>query len=127
MLGTSGEYDQLIVTTHQYRARVDVVREGVVIRTLAVHAGGVDIDRNNKIVRRFNASVSDPTGELTPAGIRDLLAPFGTEILPWRGLSVPQEVENVSLNETADDWNSGTGWSVKVNGSGFLTLEDPHA
>lgn len=122
MLGTSAEYDRLIVTTHGHRARIEVWLDDQFVRTLAVHAGWVDVDRNNKFVRRFTASVADATGELTPAGVRDLLAPLGTEVKPFVGLAVPVSVEIVLRAETAEDWNSGVGSSVVTTPEGYLTL-----
>lgn len=122
MIGTSGDFDRLVKTTHQHIAKVEVHRDGVQVQTLNVHAGSVDADRNNKLMRRFNASVADPDGLLTPEGIRDLLAPFGTELHLFTGISIPIVIDFVSLNEAADDWNSGTGFGVTVNGSGYLVM-----
>jgi len=122
LIGTSGDFDALVKTTHQHVAKVEVHRDGVLVRTLAVHAGSVDADRNNKLMRRFSASVADPDGLLTPEGIRDLLAPFGTELWLFRGVRIPLKVDNVSRNEEAEDWESGIGWGVTVNGSGYLVM-----
>jgi len=122
MIGTSPDFDMLVKTTHQVIARVNVWRDFQLVRTLNVHAGSVDADRNNKLMRRFSASVADPDGLLTPEGIRDLLAPFGTELHLERGIRIPMAIDFVSLNEEADDWESGTGWGVTVNGSGYLVM-----
>jgi len=124
MLGTSLEYDRLIVTTHQHRARIEVWLDDQFVRTLAVHAGWVDVDRNNKFVRRFTATVADATGELTPVGVRDLLAPLGTEVKPFIGLAVPVNISIVMRAETTEDWDSGIGYSVQTTPEGWLTMKD---
>jgi len=123
MLGTSSEYDRLIVTTHTHRVRIEVWLDDQFVRTLAVHAGWVDVDRNNKFVRRFTASVADATGELTPAGVRDLLAPLGTEVRPFVGLAVPVTIEIVLRVETTEGWDSGIKRSVETTPEGYLTLK----
>lgn len=125
MLGVTKEFAILVKGSHQHICRVDVVQEGVVVLNLQVHAGTVDADRNNKFMRRFTATVADPDQTLTPATIRDLLAPFGTILKLYMGVRVPVIADIVSLNETANDWGEGQSWGVKVNGSGFLVLGDP--
>jgi hypothetical protein len=125
MLGVSRAYATLTKTSHDHIARVDVVQEGVVVMSLLVHAGSVDADRGNRFMRRFTATVADAQGDLTPANIRDILAPFGTILKLYLGVRIPVIADFVSLNETADDWNAGTSWGVQPNGSGFLVLGAP--
>jgi len=125
MLGITREFALLVKGSHQHICRVDVLQEGVVVISLQVHAGTVDADRNNKYMRRFTATVADPDQTLTPATIRDLLAPFGTILKLYLGVRVPVIAEFVSLNETADDWSEGESWGVQSNVDGFLVLGAP--
>jgi hypothetical protein len=66
--------------------------------------------------------VADATGELTPAGLRDELAPFGTIIKIHRGVVVPTIAQNVAIFDVAADWNTGTrsGTSIAENGDPVL-------
>lgn len=126
MQGFSAEFGSLVVTSYTNAARIDVRREGVIVMTLLVTAGTVTADRNNKYMRRFDCTIAgiDPrTGEeLTPQGIRDILAPFGAELLIYKGIRVPYEFEVVSLNEEAEDWNDGYMWGMAVNEDGALVM-----
>lgn len=92
---------------HEARARVEIVRDGVVTRVLDAHAGSVTADRGGATLRRFAATVSDPTGELTPAGVRDELAPFGTQARVYRGVRIPRIVTASAHHAGAAGWNSG--------------------
>lgn len=90
------------------------------VRTLAVHSGSVDADRAGRILRRFDAVVADPTGELTPAGIRDLLAPFGTELRLYLGVQVPIVVRVTYVADTDADWNAGTPDDMVADGGDLV-------
>lgn len=122
MIGHTPEFAELVRTSHEHRARVRVFRSGAEIRWLRAHAGYVEMDRNNKFVRRFTATVADPEGELTPEGLRDLLAPFGTYIKIDKGMNIPVWKEEVLLVEVAEDWDAGQKFGMKVNESGYLEM-----
>lgn len=72
--------------SRSWRSRVDILYGGTLERALDVVVdGSVDID--NVAVRRAGRfTMVDPHGTLTPRDARDLLAPKGTEVRPWRGL-----------------------------------------
>lgn len=112
----------MVRSAHEHRALVEVVRDGAVVRTLAVVRGSVDADRSGRILRRFDAVVTDPTGELTPAGIRDLLAPFGTELRLYRGVRVPDQTHLVDIFDTQAQWDTGTRSGTVADSVGDLVL-----
>jgi hypothetical protein len=122
MLGTSPEFRDAVRAPHQHVARVEVLRDGAVIRTLDVHGGSVDADRSNRILRRFEATVADPTGELTPGDMRDLLAPFGTEVRLYRGARIPVITDATDVDATPEQWAEGEHINTIAHSSGDLVL-----
>lgn len=76
---------------------VEVIRDGVVQRTLDLVEGEVAQDATARIRRRFSATLTDETGDLTPETGRDLLAPFGTEIRVNSGVLVDGTAELVPM------------------------------
>jgi hypothetical protein len=122
MLGTSPEYDQIVRGPHNHVAELAVYREGALIRTLDIHEGGVDADQSSAFLRRFDAKVSDPTGELTPGDMRDLLAPFGTEVVPSRGVEIPIITEYADIDDTQAQWAEGEHINTVAHASGDLVL-----
>lgn len=122
MIGISEEFARAVAGPHEHVALVEVVRDGAVVRTLAVHAGSVDADRSNRILRRFAAAVADPDGELTPEGIRDLLAPFGTVLRIYRGVRIPVVAAVRDVDDTQAEWAAGTRVNTVTNVSGELVL-----
>lgn len=122
-LGSTPEHDALVVTTHVHRIRFEVWQDDQWVMNLPVIDGGVDVDRNNKIVRSFTATIGDPGGALSPASIRDILSPIaGTEVKPFAGLAVPVPVDYINRLETADDWAGGVGHGTAVTVEGYLTM-----
>ena len=122
MIPTSPEFKQAIQGPHTAVARVDVVVDDAFVRTLEVHSGSVDSDRNSNILRRFNCSVSDPYGDLTPQGIKDLLAPFGTILKLYRGVKL-QKIDRVSrVYDTQAQWAEGTRDGTSAADDGSLVL-----
>lgn len=108
MIPTSDEYKVLTQQPHEATSRVDVYFNDVYVRSLDVHDGSVDADRNAAVVRRFDCKVSDPDGTLTPQGIRDLLAPFGTVLKIYRGINIPTVTKVRQTFDTTGEWNAGT-------------------
>lgn len=104
MRGTSDAFDAAVVTSHQAISRVDVVRDGKVIRQLAVHSGSVKADRTAAQMRSFDVEVSDPDGTLTPDGISAVLAPFGTRLQLYRGVRIENVQTQVAHYDTASSW-----------------------
>ena len=122
MILVSDAFADQVRRPHTSVARVEVVRDGSVVRTLAVLAGTVEADRSGRILRRFSASVADPTGELTPSGIRDLLAPFGTVLRMYRGVRIPVVNSTTQLTNTTAEWALGTHAGTIAHASGDLVL-----
>jgi hypothetical protein len=108
MQGTSREFQEVVCSSHDGIAEVEIVRNDVLIGTLDCIDGSMDADRSARYLRRFEAKLTDPTGELTPGDIRDLLAPFGTEVRLRRGARVPVTVQERILADTSAQWNRGT-------------------
>lgn len=108
MIGTSKEYQEITQGPHHSVALVEVYQNDKLVKILAAHDGAVDADKNNAILRRFDAKVTDPTGALTPEGIRDLLAPFGTIIKLYRGVKIPVVIQVFQIFSTDAAWNTGT-------------------
>lgn len=122
MIGTSQAFQDHVSGPHEHVARVEVIRDGAVIRTLSVHSGSVDADRSNRILRRFSAGVADADGELTPEGIRDLLAPFGTVLRLYRGVRIPVVTAIRDIDDTQADFTAGTRVNTVANAQGELVL-----
>lgn len=122
MIGTSSEFQEQVSGPHEHVAYAEVERDGAIIDKLAVHSGSVDADRSGRILRRFEAGVADPTGRLTPEGVRDLLAPFGTIVRLYRGVRIPMVVTMRDVDDTAADWTAGTRDGTIANSEGDLVL-----
>lgn len=115
MRGTSPDFDAAVVTSHSAISQVDVLQNGKVIKTLAVHAGSVKADRTAAQMRSFDCEVSDPDGTLTPDGISALLAPFGTRIQMYRGIRIENVQTQVLHCDTQASWSVVTDFGV-LNG-----------
>lgn len=122
MIGTSDGFQEQVKQSHVSVAKVEVVQNGAVVLTLAVHSGQVDADRTAAQLRRFDAQVADPDGTLTPAGVRDVLAPFGTLVRPYRGVRVPDIAESDATFVAQADWLTGTSMSTVATVGGALQL-----
>lgn len=116
MRGTSDAFKASVVTDHQAISKVDVVRDGKVIRTLAVHSGSVKADRTAAQMRSFEVEVSDLDGTLTPDGISALLAPFGTRLQLYRGVRIQNVQTLVSFHNTQSSWSVSTEFG-QLNGT----------
>lgn len=108
MIGTSVGFQREVRQSHVAASKVEIIQNGQVVLTLAVHGGSVDADRTAAQLRRFTAQVADPDGSLTPEGLRDKLAPFGTLARVYRGVRVPAISETEEIFVTATDWATGT-------------------
>jgi hypothetical protein len=121
MIPVSDDYKKLTQKPHTAISRMDIIQENVVVATLYPHSGQVDTDRNAAVMRRFDARISDATGELTPSGIKDLLAPFGTIVRLYRGLKIPLVTSVSDLDDSNAQWNEGTRVGTSAE-SGDLVL-----
>jgi hypothetical protein len=122
MIPVSPAFADQVRRPHTSIARVEVVRDDVVVRNLAVLSGTVEADRSGRILRRFSASVADPMVEFTPAGIRDLLAPFGTILRMYRGVRIPVVNVTTQITDSTAQWNAGTKSGTIAAASGDLEL-----
>ena len=94
---TEGFARALASTSRGWRTRVEILSGADLLATLTtVQSGSVSLDAV-AVRRQLDLTVLDPTGAITPASARDMLAPRGTEIRVWRGLLVGGEPEWVPL------------------------------
>lgn len=76
--------------SHTALSRVDVLVNRQPVLTLdTVIGGSVNADADASVLRDATAVCIDETGDLTPREARDLLAPFGVEFAPYRGVLLP--------------------------------------
>lgn len=75
--------------SHRMTSRVEVLDGGRPVAELAVTKGAVTCRSSAGRRRTLSCGLGDPTGDLTPAGMEDMLAPNGNELRAWRGVSVP--------------------------------------
>lgn len=121
MIPVSDAFKALCQKPHEAISRMDIIQNNVVVATLYPHSGQVDTDRNAAVMRRFEARISDVDGTLTPSGIQDLLAPFGTIVRLYRGLKIPLVTSVFDLDDTNATWNEGTRVGTSAE-SGDLVL-----
>lgn len=127
MQGRSAEFDATISKPHQAVSQCDVIVDGKVTARLSIHSGAVTADRMAAQMRSFEVEAADPDGTLSPTGMDSDLAPFGRRIQLYRGVrNSDVEIESVLYN-AANPWtvsgqSNGVFVSVKVDGSGNLTL-----
>lgn len=82
-------WDALRAPSRRWATRVDVLQTGQLVTALdVVVAGKVTMDEV-AVRRAATLELVDVSGTLTPADARDLLAPAGTEVAPYRGLYLP--------------------------------------
>lgn len=123
MIPTSDAYKVIVQTPgHSSVCRAQVLLNDIVVAELNVHDGQVDFDRNANVVRRFDCLLTDPTGALTPQGVTDILAPFGTVIKLSRGVKIPH-IDRVSvIVDSQADWAAGTRVGTSAADDGSLVL-----
>jgi len=86
MWDASDRFLEALRGPHEVTTRVDVFFGGALIeQDLKVENGSVTVDEGSQVRRTANLTIADPA--LDPAGVIDLLAPFGTEILVRRGIT----------------------------------------
>lgn len=109
--------------TDSVRIRI-LDQDGTVRRELIPVDGSIPADRKQAQMRSFEVQVVDPTGELVPDTLEDLLAP-GWLIQVERGTKIELVVVHEQRCHTAQSWAAnGELVSCVVDGSGALTLSD---
>jgi hypothetical protein len=98
MWPTSTRFSEVLLgTSRQWASKVEVLYGAELVTTLDVVVdGSVEID-DVAVRRSCNLRMVDPSGTLTPASAKDLLAPKGTELRLYRGLMVDASFEWVPL------------------------------
>lgn len=109
----SQKFRDALYKSHTVFSYVDVKGPNGISRRLEVTDGSVEVDKTAETRRRCTLTCVDPTGELTPRDVGDLLTPFGTEIKPFRGMMysatpgdhevVPLGVFRISKVDISDD------------------------
>lgn len=91
MRPVSARFKQAITQTHRIGFKVDVLQNGTIIQTLqTVTAGSVTLDATAAVRGRLDLTiVDDGTQGLVPTSPSDLLAPYGNELRPSRGIIYP--------------------------------------
>lgn len=87
---TSAAFNAALASpARRWFSKLDILWSGTVVHaTDVLMDGSIDID--DVAVRRAGKfTLIDPSGALAPADARDLLAPKGTEVRPYRGLLLP--------------------------------------
>lgn len=94
MWATSPEFDEALhADSRRWATRVEITYQDEVVHASDVVVGGY-VGMDSVAVRReLQCTFVDADGALTPTSARDLLAPKGTEIRPYRGLYIPQRDE----------------------------------
>lgn len=72
--------------SHSVYEYVDVLGNNDETVRLHVTVGSVTADRSAQYRRSAQITCFDPDGTLTPSDATDLLAPFGTQIMPYKGI-----------------------------------------
>lgn len=86
---TSRATDRLLTEirrSHEVYSFIDVISPTQETLRLPATGGEVTCDRTAEIRRACRATCIDPTGLLTPSSADSLLTPYGTILLPYRGV-----------------------------------------
>src|SRR4051812_35315225 len=105
MYNVSAAFLAALRQSHTISTRADVLSGGVVVATLDITDGSVEVDGNNTVRRHCSVTLVDPTGTMTPSEAGDLLSPFGNEIALYRGIGdelVPLGVFGIATVDIED-------------------------
>lgn len=110
MWDVSADFLAQLRTPHDVTVAADVYYAGILVQQgLAVESGNVSVDEGSNVRRSAQITISDPS--LDPAGVIDLLAPFGTEIVLRRGVMFGNgDVENIPLGVFRIDEARRSSW-----------------
>jgi hypothetical protein len=117
---TAGFTEALNSTARRWSSKVEVLYASELVTSLDVVVDG-SVDFDDVAVRRScSLRLVDPSGSLTPASAKDLLAPKGTELRLYRGLLVAGEFEWVPLGVFGivepEITAHGSGTQIRVKG-----------
>lgn len=103
--------------SHVSVSSVDVYRAGVLVaEALPVTGGSVAVNAGAAVRRRCTLTVVDDTGTLTPAAPTDALAPYGNELVVWRGVEGNLAQLGVFRIEAARVADTGASLTVDLTG-----------
>ena len=122
MYARTAAFDAAIVKSHKIATLAQVFRNGVALATLKVVDGNVTADKDAAFLRRFNASLTDVDGSLTPAVASDMLAPYGTEVQLSRGITFndgTQELKLLGVFNLTDTTIEDSGDSIRIDLQGY--------
>jgi hypothetical protein len=120
MFVSSDRFAASIVSSHDVATRCDVLDKTgrLVIAQLDVIGGNVSVDANRKTRRQTSLTLQDPSGNLVPDEVNDLLQPYsGHQIQLWRGISWRDGTEELFPLGTFEPYNprtSDTGDSLEI-------------
>lgn len=122
MYPASAAFFEALAHSHKVTSRAEVLDTGQFAMDLEILGGAVTVDGNAAQQRTLRCNVVDPTGDLTPASLRDMLAPAGNELRIWRGISTPALTEEVPLgvfgiSDVHVQANTTGGTSLAITGS----------
>jgi len=95
MYAVSDAFRTALLDSHRIASRAEVLQGGAVVRSLDVHAGGVEVDGTAAVRRRCSVELVDHTGALTPDQAGDVLTPYGNELRLFRGVVYPDGAEEL--------------------------------
>lgn len=90
MFVSSERFAESITRSHNVKTKCEIIdQSGLnVIGELDVIAGNVTADSSRKTRRQCSLSMQDPTGDLVPNAINDILQPYsGYRLRVWRGIT----------------------------------------
>lgn len=97
MARQSDRFYREIRTSHRVKTYVDVISTDQEVVRLQVTDGQVDVDRTAQYRRHITLTCVDPSGKITPRKNGELLTPYGTEILPYRGVQYSNDPEDFEV------------------------------
>jgi len=122
----SALWDQYITQPHTQICKIEILVDNVVEHTFVsddslVVEGQAGFDRTNAVRGSGTFTIQDATGDYVPSDPSDLLAPYGTEFKPYRGIRYPDGTEEyMSLGvftiRTTTINDSGPGLSIRCEG-----------
>lgn len=85
----SGPARNELTQSHTAASRVDVIRGGQAVFSLAVVSGSVNTEAGRSVLSNMSSVVIDSTGQLSGSDANDLLNPYNCQVAPYRGVYVP--------------------------------------
>lgn len=125
MFSSSARFAASIETSHDVATRCDVLDKTgrIVVATLDVVGGSVSVDASRKTRRQCSLSLQDPTGQLVPNEVDDLLQPYsGHHLQLWRGISWRDGTSEMFPLGTFAPYNpkvSDTGDNLEISLDGY--------